>query len=313
MTRNFNSGTRDMSRAGGFFAKKASQSYASQSTLKSRFNQFVVYLKENKINRLEQVTKEIVQNYALNLKNNGDLSVSTKHNLLSAVNVIMRTARHNDLLKVTAREIGIEPRSNVAQTFKGSVERHNMSEKVAVIVNLAKNFGLRFEEASKLNADVALKQALNKSEIKITLGTKGGQARILPITSSEQLTVLKKAAEIQGAAKSLIDPSLTYKEHKTSCYSETSKFHAERHTYANQRYSALMHEKLGIKIKSPILSSKPNGMRWRDYIAHEAARQGVNITPDMAREFDREARLKLSKELGHHREDVVSRYIGGQL
>lgn len=313
MTRNFNSGTRDMSRAGGFFAQKASQSYSSQTTLKSRFNKFVVYLKENKINRLEQVTKSIVENYAKIIKENNRLSISAKHNLLSAVNVIMREARRDDLLKVTAREIGIEPRSNVAKTFKGGVERHSMSDKVSVIVNLAKNFGLRFEEASKLNASVALKQATGNSEIKISLGTKGGQDRVIPITSQEQFSVLEKAATIQGKAKSLIDPSLSYKEHKTACYSETSKFHAERHTYANQRYSALMYEKLGIKIKSPILSGKPNGMRWREFIAQEAAKQGVFIHPDQAREFDREARLKLSEELGHHREDVVSRYIGGQL
>lgn len=313
MTRNFNSGTRDMSRAGGFFAQKASQSYASQSTLKSRFNQFVVYLKENKINRLEQVTKSIVENYAKLIKENNRLSISAKHNLLSAVNVIMREARRDDLLKVTAREIGIEPRSNVAKTFKGGVERHSMSDKVAVIVNLAKNFGLRFEEASKLNASVALKQATGNSEIKISLGTKGGQNRVIPITSQEQVSALKKAAEIQGAAKSLIDPFLSYREHKAMCYRETSNFHAERHFYANERYSALIKDILGIDIKSPVLSDKPSKMKWRDYIAHEAARQGVNITPDMAREFDREARLKLSKELGHCREDVVSRYIGGQL
>ena len=313
MTRNFNSGTRDMYRAGAFFANQSSQSYSSQATIKYRFNKFVAYLKENKINRLEQVTKSIVENYAKLIKENNRLSISAKHNLLSAVNVIMREARRDDLLKVTAREIGIEPRSNVTQTFKGSVERHNMSEKVAVIVNLAKNFGLRFEEASKLNAVVALKQALNKSEIKITLGTKGGQARILPITSSEQLTVLKKAAEIQGKAKSLIDPSLSYKEHKAICYRETSNFHAERHFYANSRYESLIKETLGIDIKSPVLSNKPNGMRWREFITQEAAKQGVFIHPDQAREFDREVRLKLSEELGHKREDVVSRYVGGQL
>jgi hypothetical protein len=96
------------------------------------------------------------------------------------------------------------------------------------------------------------------------------------------------------------------------CYRETSNFHAERHFYANERYSALIKDILGIDIKSPVLSNKPTGMRWRDYIAHEAARQGVSITSDMARNFDRDARLQLSKELGHHREDVVSRYIGGQ-
>jgi hypothetical protein len=247
------------------------------------------------------------------LKNNGDLSVSTKHNLLSAVNVIMRQARGDNTVKVTAKEIGIDKRNNVASEFKDDIKRGVVSERVGLLIALARSFGLRFEEASKLNAVVALKQATGNSEIKITLGTKGGQARILPITSGEQLGVLKKAAEIQGAAKSLINPGLSYKEHKSMCYRETSNFHAERHFYANNRYEALMKESLGIDITSPVLSNKPNGIRWREFISQEAAKQGVFIHPDQAREFDRVARLKLSKELGHHREDVVSRYIGGQL
>lgn len=311
MSRNYGAGTRDMRRAGAYFAMASSESYSSQSTLASRFNQFVEYLKDNNIKRLEQVTKEIVQNYALNLKNNGDLSVSTKHNLLSAVNVIMREARRDDIVKVTAKEVGIEARSNVAKMFKGSVQRHDVSARVAVIVELAKHFGLRFEEASKLNAVVTLKQAINNSQVKIELGTKGGQSRIIPITSHKQIKVLVEAAKVQGDAKSLIHPNLSYKQHKTQCYSETSKFHAERHHYANYRYSELMKHSLGIDIKSPVLSVKPAEMRWCDFIAQEAAKQGVHITPSMAREFDRDARLQLSKELGHHREDVVSRYIGG--
>ncbi|MCI4411253.1 MAG: integrase domain-containing protein [Thiotrichales bacterium] len=312
MTRNFGAGTRDMQRAGAYFANKASESYSSQATLKQRFGNFVAYLKSSGIKRLEQVTKEMVTGYAIYLKENTELSTSTKHNLLSAVNIIMRTARQDNKVTVTAKEIDIERRNNVATSFKGDVERGVVSERVGLLIELARSFGLRFEEASKLNASVALKQAITNSEIKISLGTKGGQTRILPITSGEQLGVLKKAATIQGTAKSLIDPNLSYKEHKAICYRETSNFHSERHFYANERYSALIKDILGIDIKSPVLSDKPSKMKWRDYIAHEAARQGVNITPDMARDFDREARLKLSKELGHHREDVVSRYIGGQ-
>lgn len=61
MTRNFNSGTRDMKRAGAYFSKASSESYSSQSTLASRFNKFVEYLKDNNIKRLEQVTKQVVK------------------------------------------------------------------------------------------------------------------------------------------------------------------------------------------------------------------------------------------------------------
>jgi site-specific recombinase XerD len=312
MTRNYGARTRDMSRAGAFFAYRATSSYSSQAALKQRFGKFVTYLKNNGINRLEQVTREIVFDYAKYL-NQSDLAAATKQNLLSTVNVIMSVARGDKLVKVTAKEAGLDGRSMVATAYKGSVDRGELSERTKIIVALSRSFGLRFEEASKINAREALSQAVNKYEIYVIAGTKGGQSRTVPIRNADQqLSVLQQAAKIQADAKSMIDPTLSYKEHQMQCYAETSNFHAERHFYANQRYSQLMNEKMGIKINSPVLSDKPQGMRWRDYIAQEASKQGIFIHPDQAREFDCDVRLQISRELGHHREDVVSIYIGGQ-
>jgi hypothetical protein len=123
---------------------------------------------------------------------------------------------------------------------------------------------------------------------------------------------LKNAALLQEKDRSMIDSNKTYAEHQREAYKETSHFHSERHAYANERYSELMHEKLGIDIKSPVLSDKKESQNWSQYVASQAHAQGVMLTPETAREFDREARLEISQELGHHREDVVSAYIGGQ-
>jgi hypothetical protein len=311
MSRNFGAKTRDMGRAGSFFAKQVSESYSTQATLSQRFDQFVEYARECGISRLEQVTRETVLAYADSLKSS-DLSAATQQNYLSAVNVIMQTARGDNDVRVTGREAGLSSRTNVATEYKGHVERGELSERTQAIVDIAREFGLRFEEASKLDARGALQEAQEKGSVTISSGTKGGQPRTVPVSSEKQLQTLKNAAQIQGNNRSMIPADKTYAEHQRECYRETSNFHAERHCYANNRYSDLMREKLGIEIKTPVLSDKPEGQSWAQYVASQAYEQGVMLTPETAREFDREVRLEISQELGHHREDVVSAYIGGQ-
>lgn len=300
-----------MGRAGAFFAKQVSESYSTQATLSQRFDQFVEYARENGISRLEQITQETVLAYADSLASS-ELSAATQQNYLSAVNVLMEQARGDQEVRVTGKEAGLESRSNVAHEYKGNVERGDLSDRTQAIVDLARNFGLRFEEASKLDARSALEEAQKTGSVTIENGTKGGQSREVPITSEKQLETLKNASEIQGSDRSMIPAEKTYAQHQRDSYRETSNFHAERHAYACERYSDLMREKLNITIKSPVLSDKPQGQSWSQYVAEKAYEQGVGITPEMAREFDREARLELSEELGHHREDVVSAYIGGQ-
>lgn len=310
MSRNFNAGSRDMSKAGAILAKQSTQSFSSASTLSSRFDQFVEFAKDQGIKYLEAVTKDTVLAYAESLKNS-DLSASTQQNYLSAVNVIMAQGRGDDTLRVTGKEVNLESRSGVAQDFRGVAERGDLSERTQAIVELARDFGLRFEEASKLDAKQALDQA-SKGSIIIDKGTKGGQPREIPITSEKQLQTLLSASQIQGSDKSMIASDKTYAEHQREAYKETSNFHAERHAYANERYSQILKETSGIDVKSPVLSDKPEGQSWANYLAEKAHEQGINVTPEVAKEFDRDARLKLSEELGHHRIDVVSAYIGGQ-
>ena len=310
MSRNFNAGSRDMSKAGAILAKQSTQSFSSAATLASRFDQFVEFVKDQGIKYLEGVTKDTVLAYAETLKQS-ELSASTQQNYLSAVNIIMHTARGDEEVRVTGKEVNLESRSGVAQDFRGTAERGDLSERTQAIVELARDFGLRFEEASKLDAKQALDQA-SKGSIIVDKGTKGGQPRELPITSEKQLQTLLNASQIQGSDKSMIASDKTYAEHQRETYRETSNFHAERHAYANDRYSQILKETSGIDVKSPVLSDKTEGQSWANYLAEKAHEQGINVTPEVAKEFDRDARLKLSEELGHHRIDVVSAYIGGQ-
>jgi len=305
MSSNFGVGSRDMSRAGRMIAEQAYKSYSSIATVSNRFNDFVDFIKSQGIKRLEQVSRDTVREYAQTLQER-DLGAATAQNYLSAVNRILEHARGDQECRVTGREVELDSRVNVAHEYKGNEEIDHASDKAKAIYGLAQSLGLRFEEASKLDL-VRAERELDREFLHIEYGTKGGQSRDVPLTDQarEAISRAHEIAQSQGT-RNLIEREQTYRDHQREMYREGIRFHAGRHEYANQRYSELMHQR-GIETQSPVLSDKPADQAWSAYLAEKSG-----LTQREAREIDREARFELSRELGHHREDVVSAYIGGQ-
>ncbi|MFN7073944.1 integrase domain-containing protein, partial [Proteus mirabilis] len=66
------------------------------------------------------------------------------------------------------------------------------SERLGALLELQRNFGLRFEESAKLDAARALREAEKTGAVSIKDGTKGGRARTVPITSDAQITALQR-------------------------------------------------------------------------------------------------------------------------
>ena len=307
MARNFGIGTRDMESAGRQFAARAyaGRAYSSIKTQGERFKLFVDFIKERGLNKLEKVTAEVVRDYARDMLDR-DLSPATMQNNLSAVNVILEEARGDNLCRVTAREVDLPSRTGVAREFKGNEEIDHASTKAQAIYGLAQTLGLRFEEASKLDL-IRAEREMERDFLHVEYGTKGGQSRDVPLTDQAR-EAISRAREIarEQNTRNLIERDKTYRDHQRDLYREGIRFHAGRHEYANQRYSELMHQR-GIETQSPVLSDKPADQAWSAYLAEKSG-----LTQREAREIDREARFELSRELGHHREDVVSAYIGGQ-
>lgn len=307
MARNFGIGTRDMESAGRQFAARAyaGRAYASIKTQGERFKLFVDFIKERGLNKLEKVTADTVRDYARDMLDR-DLSPATMQNNLSAVNTIMAEARGDHACRVTAKEVDLPSRTGVAREFKGNEEIDHASDKAQAIYGLAQSLGLRFEEASKLDL-VRAERELDRDFLHIEYGTKGGQSRDVPITDQarEAISRAHEIAQSQGT-RNLIDREKIYREHQRELYREGIRYHAGRHEYANRRYSELMQQR-GIETQSPVLSDKPADQAWSAYLAEK-----TGLTQSQAREIDREVRLELSRELGHHREDIVSAYIGGQ-
>ena len=155
-------------------------------------------------------------------------------------------------------------------------------------LELQRAFGLRREEAIKFIPSYA-----DKGSFIILKGTwtKGGKQREIPIYSEYQREVLDKSHRLAGRGslipsdRNYIQQLKIYERHTAAA--GLSKMHGLRHTYAQQRYHTLA------GFESPAAGGlKSNELTNEQKLA------------------DRDARLTVSKELGHEREQVTTIYLG---
>ena len=155
-------------------------------------------------------------------------------------------------------------------------------------LELQQAFGLRREEAIKFMPDYA-----NRGDHLVLKDswTKGGKARVVPVRTDAQRAVLERARRLAGKG-SLIPSAKNYRQQLRVYEAETSraglsKLHGLRHTYAQVRYAALT--------------------GWRAPAAGGPASKSLSGSE---RALDQEARLTISRELGHEREQITSVYLG---
>jgi hypothetical protein len=149
-------------------------------------------------------------------------------------------------------------------------------------------FGLRREESIKIRpewADRGDRLVLKAS------WTKGGRAREIPIRNAHQRQVLEEARQL-AARGSLIPKTSTYVQQlqrfKAQCMAAgIQHVHGHRHHYAQERYGKLT--------------------GWT--CPAKDGPTSKQLSPEQ-KAIDREARITISGELGHSREQVVAIYIG---
>ena len=160
---------------------------------------------------------------------------------------------------------------------------------IRISLRLQVAFGLRREESIKIIpawADRGGWLALKDS------WTKGGRPRQIPIRTEEQRRLLDEAKSL-ARGKSLVAPGFsTYRAYLRYFCHQCARvgiqgFHGHRHGYAQARY----HELTGWPCPAC------GGPRSREF------------TPDR-RAADLEARLTISRELGHNRERITAVYLG---
>ncbi len=158
----------------------------------------------------------------------------------------------------------------------------------ALSLRLQEAFGLRREESIKLRPSMADRGDM--LHLKASW-TKGGKERDIPIRTGVQRALLQEAKQLAGAG-SLIPAEMTYKDQLNRFKAQTARagidhVHGLRHRYAQTRYAELT------GWKSPAAGG-PTNMQL-------SAAQKV---------IDRQARLTISRELGHEREAITAVYLG---
>ena len=124
-----------------------------------------------------------------------------------------------------------------------------------------------------------------------TATTKGGKARTIPVRTADQRDVLDRAQRLAGSG-SLIPSERNYRQQlrvyeRHTANAGLSKLQGLRHLYAPTRYVELT--------------------GWKAPAAGGSPPRTLNTEQ---RTLDREARLTISRELGHERPGIVAVYCG---
>lgn len=310
MSRNYGLGTRDMASAGRIALDRASGrgelSFSSADTLADRWAHFATYAKSEGVGRMERITQELVAEYGRGLADQvkaGQMTPAYAQNMVSAVNSVMHLVRDWRSVSPT-KDCGIQQRSHVRDTPPMAIERGPQLAPAldalreagqlrgAAVAELARELGLRSKEASLLDAKKAVKEAEKNGRVTISVGTKGGRNREVPIASPAALEALQRAAEAQGSARAVMPPHQNWQQWRETGLRDArevlqahgiDRLHDLRAAYACDRYQALT------GAAAPVA--------------------GGQI---LDRNTDKSAREVISKELGHDRIEVVAAYIGGR-
>lgn len=223
----------------------------------------------------------------------GDISVGAIKNRLTVIRWWAQKVNRQNVVARSNDHYGIPDRQFVTNVSKAQTVTAPDLEKVRdqhvrMSLELQQAFGLRREEAMKFQpsfADRGDHIALKES------WTKGGKSRVIPLRNEAQRAVLNRAGLLAGRG-SLIPSSHNYRQQlriyeRHTANAGLSKMHGLRHAYAQQRY----HELTG----------------WS---APAAGGPTIKALTQEQKAIDRQARLTISQELGHEREQITSIYLG---
>jgi hypothetical protein len=222
-----------------------------------------------------------------------DVATGTIKNRMSAIRWWARKVNRQNVVARSNEHYGIPNRQFVSNVTKAkSVLEADLAkvrdEHVRMSLALQQAFGLRRAEAIKFMPGYADRgdHLLLKAS-----WTKGGKERTIPIRTAEQRQLLDRAHKLAGRG-SLIPGSRNYVQQLRIYEGQTmraglSQLHGLRHAYAQQRYEELT--------------------GWKAPAA--GGPLSKTLTPEQ-RDKDREARMIISKELGHEREQITAVYLG---
>lgn len=221
------------------------------------------------------------------------LSPGTFKNRMSALRWLAEKIGKQNIVARENAAYGIADRRHVTNESKARVLEIARLDVVTdpytvLSLRLQEAFGLRREESIKLQPGWADRGDVLRLKAS---WTKGGKERDVPILADMQRVVLDDAKLLVGSA-SLIPEGMSYRDQLNRFKAQTAKaeidrVHGLRHQYAQRRYQQLTGWK----------APAAGGPNSKQLSADQKA-------------LDREARLVVSRELGHEREQITAVYLG---
>jgi site-specific recombinase XerC len=223
---------------------------------------------------------------------NRGLKIPTIKNRMSVIRNLCEKINKRNIVPTNPRlSIGnrsYAPKSNRA-IYNSDLTKLTNSY-VLISVELQRLFGLRREESIKIKPYMADKG--KKLEL-LASWCKGGRSRAVPIRTKEQRYWLEQAKKLAGKFNnSLIPEKKTYIQQRNVYDKQVARaglknLHGLRHAYAQQRYLELS--------------------GWPAPIA--GGPKSSELTPKQ-KQIDFQARMILTEELGHSREQITVNYLG---
>lgn len=309
---------------------------ASENKIVSALHDLAGFMRsEYQIRDLEKVTQEHYAAYAENLRmelENGEKESSTTSGYISAINSVFEVYGSGNY--ISAKEYGIarghrydnidkSASTNVYQAILNELkERFSETGDIryqALVhsVQLQREGGLRFRESTQIkihNKDFSG----NTVRLERGDGVKNGQPRTFTV---QNISAFQRAQQFVRnnpdwfARGSLIPSDMKYSQYRGFAYGilhsinesigSAQGFHAFRHSFAHDSYAAKWEEMTGHEVKCPVDVGR-FGNQWREYAASE-----TGLSKEQVRKLDKEIRLAVGEELGHHRIDITNAYLGG--
>jgi integrase len=221
------------------------------------------------------------------------LSPGTLKNRMAALRWLAEKIGKDNIVARDNDAYGIPERQHVTNVSKAQLLDVDKLQAVsdpftALSLRLQAAFGLRREESLKLQPGWADRGDVLRLKAS---WTKGGKEREIPVATAAQRQLLDEAKTFAGQG-SLIPADKSYKQQLERFKAQTAKacidrVHGLRHQYAQARYLDLT--------------------GWKAPAA--GGPQSRQLTPEQ-KTLDRQARLTISRELGHEREQITAVYLG---
>jgi len=220
-------------------------------------------------------------------------STGTMKNRMSALRWMAEKIGKENIVARDNAAYGIADRRFVTNESKAKELDQGKLDKVsdpctAMSLRLQEAFGLRREESIKIQPGWA-----DRGDMLVlkSTWTKGGKEREIPIIKETQRELLNQAKALADKG-SLIPVEMSYIDQLNRFKAQTAfagidRVHGFRHAYAQARYAELT--------------------GWKAPAAGGPTSKQLN--PEQ-KAIDRQARLAISRELGHEREQITAVYLG---